>query len=117
MEEVWRDPTAAERNLLERLLSVDFPGGRQLASQVKRCLVRQLDLDGSLAFRVDASDFASVKRRVPVEAEAVDSDGVVIHALLHVVDGLVTELEICKEDGSAILQFPGALGWELVDLG
>jgi len=46
---------------------------------------------------------AKVKRRIPAEAEFRDTDGVLIHILLHVIDGKVNELEIYKEDGSPII--------------
>jgi hypothetical protein len=38
-----------------------------------------------------------------VESEARDTDGVIIHVLLHVVDGKASELEFFKEDSSRIL--------------
>jgi len=49
---------------------------------------------------------ATVTRRVPVEAEAPDSDGVAIHVLLHVPNGYLSELEIFREDGERLIQMP-----------
>jgi hypothetical protein len=43
---------------------------------------------------------------VPVEGSGSDTDGVPIHLLVHVVDGLAVELEIYKADGSPILSMP-----------
>jgi len=45
---------------------------------------------------------AHVARRVPVEAELEDVDGVTIHVLLHVVQGFLNELEVFREDGGLI---------------
>lgn len=43
-----------------------------------------------------------MEERIPVEAELPDNDGVSIHVLLHVVNGLLAELEIYKDDLSPI---------------
>ena len=42
--------------------------------------------------------------RIPVEAEAQDRDGTMIHYLLHVVDGWMNELEVYKDDSSRVLR-------------
>jgi hypothetical protein len=39
---------------------------------------------------------------VPVEAELVDEDGVIVHVLLHVVDGFLNELEVYREDSAPV---------------
>jgi hypothetical protein len=59
-------------------------------------------IDGSLSIRVAGSMPAVVIRRVPVEAERPDDDGVVIHVLLHVVDGFLNELEIYRDDSKSV---------------
>jgi hypothetical protein len=41
-----------------------------------------------------------------VEAEAEDVDGVPIHLLLHVVDGMARELELFREDGKTVQRQP-----------
>ena len=41
---------------------------------------------------------AQVVRRVPVEAEVEDEDGVTVHVLLHVLEGALAELEVFHED-------------------
>src|SRR5690348_3882025 len=93
-EEGFREPTDGERKLLMRLLQADFPGRTELASLVESSLVKIIDEDGGLELRAQREGKALVTKRVPVEAEASDSDGVTIHMLLHVVDGKPTELEI-----------------------
>ncbi|MCU1362893.1 MAG: hypothetical protein JWM55_721 [Acidimicrobiaceae bacterium] len=60
-----------------------------------------IDRDGSLKFRINGPR-AEVSRRIPVEAEIEDSDGVTIHVLLHVADGLIDELELYREDSAPI---------------
>jgi hypothetical protein len=71
--------------------------------------VEVLDIDsyGSIRLRPSAAAHrAPVHTRVPVEGNGTDSDGVPVHVLLHVVDGLAVELEIYKADGSPILSMP-----------
>ncbi len=65
-------------------------------------LVRQIDDNGSLEFARSEQTPAEVVRRIPVEAELDDSDGVTIHLLLHVVDGLVKELEVYRDDSGPV---------------
>jgi Domain of unknown function (DUF6984) len=47
-----------------------------------------------------------VKVRVPTESEYVDADGVPVHVELHVVDGVMSELDIYKEDSSPVVDAP-----------
>jgi hypothetical protein len=56
--------------------------------------------------RGDSGNRAAVKKRIPVEAEGLDEDGITVHFLLHVVDGFATELEVYKDDGSLIKRRP-----------
>lgn len=98
----FREPTAHERELFQKLLSIEFPGRDELAKQLSSAQVNSLDTDGSLKIQTGVDLFAPVGRRVPVEAEIADSDGIPIYVLLHVVDGRASELEIYKADGSSI---------------
>jgi hypothetical protein len=95
----FRHPTEAERRVLEALLTADFPGQKQLLKQLSGLAVRQVDENGSLEL-VPSSDAgrAVVERRIPVEAELNDRDEIAIHVLLHVMDGLIAELEIYRDD-------------------
>jgi hypothetical protein len=56
----------------------------------------------------------SSARTVPVEAEALDADGVPIHALLH-LNGLgnPVELEIYKDDSSPLSTPSADVNWNL----
>jgi hypothetical protein len=49
---------------------------------------------------------ADVAQRVPVEATAPDADGVPINVFLHVVAGVLHELEVIRLDGKPIRQLP-----------
>jgi len=91
-----------ERQLLAVLLSTDFPGKDAVAEQVAAASVREIDDNGSLEFAPSDMMPADVVRRIPVEAELDDSDGVTIHVLLHVVDGLVKELEVYRDDSGPV---------------
>jgi hypothetical protein len=102
-----RSPTEAEKALIDALLAAEFPGKDALRKQMATALVRTLDEDGGLEISpAEASVPAIVSRRIPVEAEAEDVDGVPIHLLLHVVDGMARELELFREDGKTVQRQP-----------
>jgi hypothetical protein len=48
VESEFRQPTAIERGLLERLLEADFPGRGELSPLLRNVLVRNIDKDGGL---------------------------------------------------------------------
>ena len=103
-----RSPNAEEVRLLEILFSVDFPGRRDLQEQAMRAEVRTIDGNGSLQFFVVNPTQANVKGRVPVSARLPDANGsdlfgICVNLLLHVRNGVLAELEIYKDDGSAIV--------------
>jgi hypothetical protein len=98
----FRPLSDLERQLLAALLSTDFPGREAVAEQVAVASVREIDDNGSLEFAPSDKTPAEVVRRIPVEAELDDSDGVTIHVLLHVVDGLVKELEVYRDDSGRV---------------
>lgn len=91
-----------EKQLLTKLLSADFSGRDTLREQAAVISVRELDQNGSLEFAPSNDMPAEVVRRIPVEAELDDSDGVTIHLLLHVVDGFLKELEVYRDDSSSV---------------
>jgi hypothetical protein len=106
--------TLEERELLDCMLSAEYPGKQQVANQLDNVHVEPIDDNGSLRFIVTTSTIAPVVRRIPVEAEAIDTDGICIHALLHVVDGKVQELEIYKDDSSAVADRPNPQQWQII---
>lgn len=91
-----------ERALIGRLLGADFPGRDALVAQSAGCLARSLDSTGSLKLSPAQGPAAVVVRRVPVEAEIDDEDGVIVHILLHVLDGRLDELEIYRDDSQPL---------------
>ncbi len=95
-----------ERGYLQRLLSVEFPGRSELIGQIESALVRTIDSDGSIQIEPQNDIRAPVVKRIPVEADTVDEDGVPVHFLLHVLDSRASELEIYKADGSQIRRTP-----------
>lgn len=99
--ESFRSLTQQERELLDALLSNDFPGRGELVEQAAHAKVRQIDPEGSLSFAPSAPK-AQVVRRVPVEAEVEDEDGVTVHVLLHVLEGALAELEVFREDSKQL---------------
>ena len=102
-------PTSEERALIERLLSVAFPARDELRTQVATAQVAWIASSGAPALRIHVTDGVPAPPDfplVPVEGIAMDVDGVPIHFLLHVGEGLLREIEIFREDGERLLRFP-----------
>ena len=94
-----------ERRILLKLLqAAPFAGRDDLLLQVEKATARSIDEDGSISLKSSPTPKASVTARIPVEGEAQDTDGMVIHYLLHVVDGTMSELEVYKDDSSRVLR-------------
>jgi uncharacterized protein DUF6984 len=76
--------------------------------------ISELPKEGTIRFAAYHSDSS---HKYPIEAEAVDVDEMLIHALLFVNDdGRVTEFELYKDDGSPIVNMPQVEAWTIVDL-
>ncbi len=112
----FRVPTPWEAAMLDRLAAADFPGREGVAQQVASCTVVTVDRDGSLAIMPSTGAPAAVAKRVPVEAEAMAPDGRALHAELHVLRGMVTELDIYSEDGSPVGEPPEPAEWAVTVL-
>ena len=100
-----------ERTLLEKLLNHHPFDGRdelrgQLESVTARPIAQYHDNYGSIELRVANPVPANVRYRVPVEAEYPDDDGVPVWVLLHVREGVMCELEICRADGRPLISRP-----------
>ena len=111
-----RTPTDAERQFLDRLLEIDFPGRNDLLDIMADLQVRTLDENGSLGLVCSSPLEARVVKTVPVEAEVTDEDGYTIHILLHMLKGRPYELEIYKDDGSDVKKAPHPSSLELIVL-
>jgi hypothetical protein len=105
-EQPFRDPSRVERELLGYLLSVECSGQQALVTQLQGIQVRRIDESGSLELRVAGGEPALVVDRVPVEGHTNATDGTQVHLDLHVVDGLLEELHICREDGEPVERLP-----------
>src|SRR6476659_5429107 len=98
-----RAPSVLEKNLVSRLLTNEFAGRNELRAQVEDLRVREIDNNGSLELVPGgAAPLAVVQQRIPVEARLIDSDGMTISILLHVLDGLMNELEIYRDDSKPV---------------
>ena len=102
-ESELRSLSVQESEILTRLLAANFAGRDEIADQIANCMVRDIDqcgisISGSIDLITTVSDPAPVNCGVPVEGVVEDADGVLIHILLHVVGGIVKELEISKEN-------------------
>lgn len=106
MDSSFRPLTDHERGVLEKLLEPAFPGRDELLDQMNSVTAQKIDDDGSLVLQCGPSRPAPVKCRVPTEGECVDTDGIAIHVLLHVVDGMMSELEVFKDDSSRVRNLP-----------
>jgi hypothetical protein len=107
IEQNFRPLRNLERKLFERLFEKEFPGRTELNEQLVGLQAKIIDDDGSLALKVAVPIRAVVSQRVPIEGRYSDYDtqpglGPFVNILLHVVDGLMVELEIYKDDGSPI---------------
>jgi hypothetical protein len=103
--------TESERAVVERLLNAEFPGAANLRAQAERAVVKRIDDGHGPILEFDVPDDVAVavtERRVPVEAQANDVDGVVIHILVHVLNGRLREVEAFREDGLSIRRYPSA---------
>lgn len=104
-----RELSRAEKDILERLLEARFPGRSTLLHQLAGARVtEECQACRTIGIVVDraSSDAADVMRRVPVEAEAVDTDGENLHILLHVSKGFIVELEVFREDLGDVNSLP-----------
>ena len=118
IEQHFREATPTEAEVMQRLLAADFlRQQRGCVKQLVGCRVRIIDDEGSLELELsDAAKPAVVEKRIPVEADAVDEDGIHVHFLLHVVKGFAKELEVYKDDGSPIRRMPSPGDLEIIVL-
>ena len=95
-----RKPTSWEQRMIRRLLAAEFPGRDEIAEQLRDPVVETIGSEVSFRFQNHSERLAPVEKRVPIEAEVKDEDGIPVYALLHVAKGKAVELEIYKADGS-----------------
>jgi hypothetical protein len=101
-----------ERKLLQTLLDHrQFDGRDQLREQLESTMARLVlaykDNYGSIELRVSNGPPSSGRRRVPVEGEYRDEDGIPVWLLLHINrEGFMCELEIVRADGKPLISPP-----------
>jgi uncharacterized protein DUF6984 len=98
-----------ERRLLETILEEGESGLRSaLLNQADSAQVTWVESRGqpAILFSVPASSPRASSSGIVAELERVDRDGVRIHMLLHVSEGLLAELEVYREDGDAVIDLP-----------
>jgi hypothetical protein len=101
-----------ERRLLETLLDDHQFEGRdelrgQLESTTARLISEYHDNYGSIKLKVSDGIPSNGRRRVPVEGQYLDDDGIPVWLLLHVNrEGFLCELEIVRADGKPLISAP-----------
>jgi hypothetical protein len=73
-------------------------GDQVLATQVQQMRLESLDPDGSYRLIPTQGIRHGSVRGVFVDGESVDEDGAPIYLLLHVTDGLLSELQVYRGD-------------------
>ncbi len=116
MDVNFQDLSTFHRELLTRLLAAEFFGKEQLTQQIHSGRFTVIDANQSLAIKASGPR-AEVRKRVPVEANALDKDGMMIHSLLFVRGGYVYMLENFRGDGNPIQQMPSAAEFQVLVLG
>ena len=112
-ESTLRKIASEETKLINRIIDAAAMGGALPFSEN----VEQIDLYGSINI-IDETNVGSSQHQelFPVEAYFTDADGVNVHALLFVRNGRIYQLEIYKDDESAIIAMPTAEEWTVLDL-
>jgi hypothetical protein len=94
-----------EGRILLALVAEDFPGSAEMREQVHLAKIERVVANGApaLLFKFDQPvPKADVRFRIPVEGEGTAEGPRRIHGLLHVVDGLLDQLEFYRENGDPI---------------
>jgi hypothetical protein len=110
-----REPSKYERALFQKFTESDFAGRDVVKRQLDACQVATILDDGTLQIYTPVTEKALVRFRIPVEAYGKDTkDGLPIQVLLHVVDGIVDELEILKMGSDSMPNMPAVEDLELI---
>ena len=98
------------RRVLAVMLAHEFPGATELLAQLGSASTPMSDdTFPSIAFDVPSdAPRANVAATVPIEATAPDVDGMNVHFILHVRDGMLAYLDVFREDFGAITRWPTA---------
>ncbi len=116
MESGWRKLDDREREVLEKLLAAEFPGGQEWREQLATMTAKQIIEDGTLSLRcASGSPLPTNYRKLPTEGVCKDADGGEIAILLHAdKSGFLSRLEILKYDGTPIIKPPSVAEMEIL---
>jgi hypothetical protein len=102
---MYRKLNNKEKKWIDKLLDIDFKGRDILTKQIlnSQVIYKKEYAFISLKFgRINSEEKYPCPIRVPVEMRAYQDKGAPIVFLLHIIDGLINELEIVSADASEI---------------
>lgn len=102
---MYRNLNEKERKWIEKILDIEFKGRETLLKQTinAKVIVEQGFDYISLKFKMEEKiEKYPYKVRVPVEMRVFQKESVPIIFLLHIVNGVIDELEIITADSSRI---------------
>jgi hypothetical protein len=102
---MYRKMNLHEQKWIDKLLSVDFKGKEILITQISKSKIQYEQGYAFLFLKFKLESEVSkfpYKVRVPVEMRAFQTHTAPIIFLLHIIDGLVSELEIFPADSSRL---------------
>jgi uncharacterized protein DUF6984 len=108
-----------ELDLVRAMLAPGHPYATVILNQASAAIVRWLDARGqpAILFEVSPDRVDPIRTDgVIAEAQALDKDGGAMHLLLHVRGGLLREIEVYREDGNALIEFPAPSGLSALPL-
>jgi hypothetical protein len=109
MDSEFREPTAREKGLLEKLLDAAIHGRDELRTQLEHVKVKEIEQDGTLRLQCNGGIPAPGKYAPVAEGVSKDADGSDIAVILHLgKGGFMSMLEIIRYDGSKIIKPPSA---------
>jgi hypothetical protein len=109
MDSEFRELTAREMGLLEKLLDAAIHGRDELRTQLIHVKAKQIEDDGTLDLQCNGGIPAPGKYLPVAEGIIKDADGADIAVMLHLdKGGFMSMLEIIKYDGSPIIKPPSA---------
>jgi hypothetical protein len=104
------------QKMLSRLLGAAFQGQQELRTQILTARFTTMENGQSLEISPVNTEPAPVVKTIPVEASALDEDGVPIQALLFTGHGLAYMLDVFRADGDPIRRLPPPSAFEVMVL-
>jgi len=104
---MYRNLNNIEKKWIDKLLDVDFKGKDILAEQILKSQVAYKKEYAFISLKFNVINNTGkypYSTRVPVEMRAYQDESAPIVFLLHIIDGLVNELEVISADSSEIVE-------------